>query len=87
VAPGLRVVVAGEPRLQAPAGSRVPLRAADGRALDPSGAAGATAGLAGRPLVVDEELGAGHVLSVGFSPFFRSQSAGGARVLAALLLG
>ena len=87
VAPGLRVVVAGEPRLQAPAGSRVPLRAAAGPALDPSGAAGATAGLAGQPLVVEEALGAGHVLSVGFSPFFRSQSAGGARVIAALLLG
>jgi hypothetical protein len=36
--------------------------------------------------VIDEALGAGHVLTVGFSPAFRRQSAGGEHVLLALLL-
>jgi hypothetical protein len=37
--------------------------------------------------VVDEPVGAGHVLTLGFSPAFRRQSAGGEHVLGALLLG
>ncbi|WP_026912919.1 M14 family zinc carboxypeptidase [Patulibacter minatonensis] len=80
------VTIAGEPLLSAPAGAAVSLRAGTGDALAPSGAAGAGRGLAGRPLVVDETVGAGHVLSVGFSPAFRRQSDGGEHVLLALLL-
>nr|WP_246851733.1 M14 family zinc carboxypeptidase [Patulibacter sp. SYSU D01012] len=80
------VVVAGEPRLTAPAGAAVPLRAAAGARLAPSGPVAAADGLAGRPLVVDEAAGAGHVLSVGLSPAFRRQSDGGERVLLGLLL-
>jgi hypothetical protein len=64
----------------------VALRAGSGPALAPSGAQGAGDGLSGRPLVIDEALGAGHVLTVGFSPAFRRQSAGGEHVLLALLL-
>lgn len=81
------VVVAGEPLLRAPAGAAVPLRAGAGSALAPSGAAGAGTALAGRPLVIDERLGSGHVLTLGFSPAFRRQSAGGEHVLLSLLLG
>jgi len=80
------VIVFGEPLLVAPAGAAVPLRAASGSALAPSGARGAGAGLGGRPLVVDEALGSGHVLTLGFSPAFRRQSAGGEHVLLSLLL-
>lgn len=80
------VTVAGEPRLTAPPGSTVPLRAADGAVLAPSGGAGAADGLAGRPLVVAEPRGAGRVLTLGFSPAFRRQSAAGEHVLLALLL-
>ncbi|EHN12040.1 hypothetical protein PAI11_10750 [Patulibacter medicamentivorans] len=36
--------------------------------------------------MVDERRGAGHVVTLGFSPLFRGQSAGGERVLAAVLL-
>ncbi|WP_022927521.1 M14 family zinc carboxypeptidase [Patulibacter americanus] len=84
--PDATVVVAGQPRLHAPPGAAVPLRAARGAALAPSGAVGAADGLAGRPLVVDEAFGAGHVLTLGFSPAFRRQSDGGERVLLGLLL-
>ncbi|CAB4956490.1 unannotated protein [freshwater metagenome] len=84
--PRTDVLVAGEPPLVAPAGAAVPLRAASGRALAPSGGRGAGEGLAGRPLVVDERLGAGHVLTLSFSPAFRRQSAAGEHVLLALLL-
>jgi hypothetical protein len=84
--PSGSVVVAGEPRLHAPAGAHVPLRARSGAALAPSGAPGAGSGLGGRPLVVDEAEGAGHVLTLGFSPAFRRQGAGGERVLLELLL-
>jgi hypothetical protein len=84
--PDATVVVAGQPRLRAPIGAAIPLRAARGAALAPSGAVDAAGGLAGRPLVVDEAFGAGHVLTLGFSPAFRRQSDGGERVLLGLLL-
>jgi hypothetical protein len=84
--PDATVVVAGQPRLRAPLGATVPLRAAKGAALAPSGAVGAADGLAGRPLVIDEAFGAGRVLTLGFSPAFRRQSDGGERVLLGLLL-
>lgn len=84
--PDAAVVVAGQPRLRAPLGVPVPLRAASGAALAPSGAVGAADGLGGRPLVVDEPVGAGHVVTLGFSPAFRRQSDGGERVLLDLLL-
>lgn len=79
-------IVAGEPRLSAPPGAVVALRAGSGAALAPSGPVAAADGLSGRPLVVDERRGAGHVVTLGFSPLFRGQSAGGERVLAAVLL-
>lgn len=81
-----RTIVAGEPRLLAPPGATVALRAGDGAALAASGPRTAADGLAGHPLVLDEPRGRGHVVSLGFSPVFRGQSAGGERALLAVLL-
>ncbi|MFA4929188.1 MAG: hypothetical protein WC558_11770, partial [Patulibacter sp.] len=43
-------------------------------------------GPAATPLAIAEPLGAGQVVTLGFSPVFRGQSAGGLRVLLGLLL-
>ncbi len=72
-----RVVWHGDERLSLPAGATALLQTASTTRLGPPAS----------PLATLEPQGGGDVVTLGFSPVFRDQSAGGRRVLLGLLLG